>query len=332
LSTHPNHFLLPGLALTALIAAAAYALARLPGIGILGPLGLALVLGLLLGSTIPLQAGLRPGVNFAARTLLRVGIVLLGVRLNLALLVSAGPGVLLLDLLIVVAGVACIERLGKALGLTRGLRLAIAFGSSICGSSAIAAAAPVVGADEDEVSIAIGVASLYGLLGLLGYSIATALVAIPDQRFGLLAGATLYDVGQVLAAGSAHSPAALDTATLTKLTRVALLAPALLVVSAALALRPRGKALPGKRAALFPGFIAGFLLVGVASSAGLIPAALKAPAETASHLAMALAMAGIGLGVDLTAIRRVGVKAAALGGAGFALLVSIAVLYTYFLP
>ena len=325
-----------GLLLTGALALVASLAARLPGLATLGPLGIAMLLGVLWRTTAGLGSALVPGATFAARTLLRVGVVLLGVRLDFALLLRAGPQVLLLDLLVVVIGTLAMERFGKLLGLGRGVRLGLALGSCICGAAAIAAAAPIIRATDDDVSVSVGIVSLLGTVGVVGFAVLAPLLGMSVQRYGLMTGATLHEVAQVLAAGAAHGGRALDLATITKLTRVALLAPTLLVVGAVLRRRDAagtgGRTGPARRPPLLPGFLIGFLALGALRSASLVPAPMVPLLQTGSTVLMTAAMAGIGLAVDLRVVRRIGAPAVALAVAGFALTLSIATLGTLGLP
>lgn len=324
--------LLPGLALTAVLTAVGYALARLPGVQVVGALGVALLLGLAWRAVFGLPETLKPGAAFSARTLLRVGVVLLGVRLNFALLAEAGPTVLLLDLLVIGIGIAFTERLGAWLGLPRALRLAVAVGSSICGASAIAAATPVIGADDDEVSVAVGIVSLLGTLGVVAFTLLGPVLQLSAQVYGMMAGSTLHEVAHVLAAGAAQGAQALDIATVTKLTRVALLAPALLAIGAVLRRVDRNaKTDKGESPAapLLPGFLVGFLAVGVLNSLGVIPRFAADGMQSASLLLTAASMAGIGLGVDFAVLRRLGAKASVVGVAAFGVILSTAALYLW---
>lgn len=321
-----------GLLLTGALAVVASLAARLPGLATLGPLGIAMLLGVLWRTAAGLGSALVPGATFAARTLLRVGVVLLGVRLDFALLLKAGPRVLLLDLLVVVIGTLAMERFGKMLGLGRGVRLGLALGSCICGAAAIAAAAPIIRASDDDVSVSVGIVSLLGTVGVVGFAVLAPVVGMSVQRYGLMTGATLHEVAQVLAAGAAHGARALDLATITKLTRVALLAPTLLIVGAVL--RRRDAAGNGgatgavRRPPLLPGFLIGFLALGALRSVGMVPAPMVPLLQTGSTVLMTAAMAGIGLAVDLRVVRRIGAPAVALAVAGFALTLSLATLGT----
>lgn len=312
--------LLPGLALVCLLTAAAYLLSTLPGLRVLGALGLALLLGLLVRGLLRLPGSVQAGAGYAARTLLRLGVVLLGVRLNFVLFAQAGLHVLLLDLAVIATGLLSMTWLARRRGLPRGLGLAVAVGSSICGASAIAAAAPVIGANEDEVSVSVAVCSLLGTVGVVGYSLLALPLGLGAQRYGLMTGSSLHEIAQVLAAGAAQGGRALDFAMLTKLTRVALLAPVLLLLGGVLRWKQGRPSAARPRPPLLPAFLVGFLLVGVVSSSGLLPRALTAGMQTASLLLTAASMAGIGLGVNFAVLRRLGGPALLVGGLGFGLL------------
>ncbi len=307
-------------------------LAGLPGLKILGALGWALVLGVVWRSFRGVSAAFKPGVSYAARTVLRLGILLLGVRLNFQNILTGGPLILLLDALIVTVGIVAVERLGKALGLSRGLRLTLAFGTGVCGASAAVAAGGIVGADDEEVSLAVGTVSLLGTLGVLGYILSREPLGLSAEQYGLLTGSTLQEVGQVIAAGTAGGDRALDTATLTKLTRVALLAPALLVASSLLRMRAAQGGDAGThreaRQPLVPGFLLGFLILGGVNSLNVLPTWLVTLAQQLSVVLTAMAMAGIGLGVDVRAVARVGIRVLGLGAVGFGILVLLAIAVT----
>jgi uncharacterized integral membrane protein (TIGR00698 family) len=327
--------LAPGLALVATLTIVATLLAQVPGLKIMGPLGLALIVGIVVRSGFSLPGWARAGTSYSAKTILRLGIVLLGVRLSFSRMLEAGPLILVLDAIIVLVSIIAVERLGKLIGLSRGLRLSLAFGTGICGASAAVAAGSISNARDEEVSIAVGTVSLLGTLGVIGYITLGQALGLSSQHYGVLTGSTLQEVGQVLAAGSALGPVGADLATLTKLTRVALLAPALFIAQGILRLRDRRKleieGSEGQESTnqpLFPLFLLGFLSVGAVNSLGVIPSGVSGAAQQASIWLTTAAMIGIGLGVDVRVIGRVGPQALGLGAVGYGLLVVIAVIYT----
>jgi uncharacterized membrane protein YadS len=190
--------LLPGLLLVTALAAAAFALARLPGAQLLGPLVLALVLGVVLRAALrrPLPASV-PGIAFSARTLLRLGIVLLGVRLDARALVELGPWVLVGSAVGAVVAFGAIELAGRAWRVPTDLRRLVGIGTAICGASAIAAALPLVRRVPGEPStpggpapVAIAAISLLGTVGVLGFlalGLATSLGVVPPAWVAAIA-------------------------------------------------------------------------------------------------------------------------------------------------
>lgn len=341
--------LLPGLALVSGLTLLAWWLVELPGLRLFGALALALVLGVAVRAVIGRPTWFAPGARFAAKRLLRVGVVLLGVRMQLDLLVAAGPTALVLAFATVVVCLALMEPVGKRLGVKPGLRRTLAMGTGVCGASAIAAAAPVVNADDDEAGMAVGLVSLLGAGGVILFSLLAEPLGLGERAYALIVGATLHEVGHVLAAGAAMGPTSLDLATLVKLVRVALLAPALVLLGALMrrtgevpsatqivpVTDPPSSAVnlaapaPHSRSPLLPGFLIGFLLLGAARAAGLVPATFIAPLSQASMLLTAAAMAGIGLGVNLGALRRAGGSALLLAVAGFVASVAVAAVIVF---
>jgi uncharacterized integral membrane protein (TIGR00698 family) len=323
-----------GLLLVALVTAAAYAASAAVGT-LASPLLLALVLGIAWRSLPPGRDGLgraAAGVRLAAGPLLKLGIVALGVRLDARLLLELGPALLAGSVLGVLAAVAAVEGVGRLARVPRELRALVAIGTAICGASAIVSAAPLWRARAEHVSAGIGAISLLGTLGVLGFALWDAIALVPVALLGALAGATLQEMGQVLAAGSVQGEESADLALLVKLSRVVLLAPVLLV-SAALVARAGGAGGAGGAAATgsgpraLPPFVLGFLALGALVSLGLVPEGVAAGVASVGTGLTAAAMAAIGLGVDVRALRRSGVQALALGAVGMLALVVTMLLY-----
>jgi len=264
---------------------------------------------------IGLPKGAEPGVRFFARPLLRAAIVLMGVRLDFGKLVQAGPRVLAVDVLVVFLGVAFVAWLGARLAVRRPLALLLGVGTSVCGASAIAAVGPLVKAEEDDVAVSIGLVSLLGTIGVVGYPALGGVLHLADGAYALLCGATLHEVPQVLAAAFARGQEAGDFGTLVKLTRVALLAPLALALSAVEV--ARGGERVSWRNLPVPWFVVGFVGVGALRSLGIIPAALIPIIEQLSKILLVAAMAAVGLGVHAAAVRRLGWPPVLLAVAGW---------------
>ena len=312
-----------GAAVVLVVTVLAYAAARLPGAATLGPLVLALLGGVAVAAT-PWgrrhRLAERRDVRFVARDVLRIGIVLLGARLDTRLLVEVGPIALAAGAVGALVAFAAAETIGRTWGLPAPLRRAVGIGTAICGASAIAAALPLLRARAEHASLAVATISLVGTVGVVAVALLGG--AYPDAALllALLAGATLQEVGHVVAAGANLAPAVADQALLVKLSRVVLLAPALLVLG--LTTR-RGDAPEGPRVAPVPPFVLGFVAMSVLVSVGVLPTPWAHAIATGGSVATAAAMAALGLGVDLRTVRASGRATLALGALTFGLLVAV---------
>jgi uncharacterized integral membrane protein (TIGR00698 family) len=201
----------PGLALLVLIAAGATALSWL--VPVISPLVAALALGAVVVNVVPIPDHLAPGIAFGGRSLLRLGIVLLGFRLAIGDVARLGlPGLGVVA--VVVAGTFFgTQWLGRRLGLSEDLGLLVATGYSICGASAIAAMDGVVHADEEETAYAITLVTLCGTLSIFVLPLIAHAVGMPAGDFGTWVGGSVHDVGQVVATASQEGPRAVAAAT-----------------------------------------------------------------------------------------------------------------------
>lgn len=332
---------LPGLLQVAVLTAVAFMLARLPGLGLLGPLLLSLLLGLAWRALGRDQRITASGSDWSAKWLLRLGIVLLGVRLDARVLLELGPVVLVGSVLGALVAFMAVEGLGRAARLPVELRRAVAIGTAICGASAVAAAMPLLRAKQEQASAAIAAISVVGTMAALGLVAWDRLDLTPPATMAMLAGATLQEVGQVVAAGSAigaegdaagasDGGGAGELALLVKLSRVLLLAPALLLLGR---FGGTGAATAGEaRATLLPPYLVAFLALATLGSLGLLPPALMTGLSLGGTVLTTAAMAGIGLAVDLRSLGRLGAQAAGLATVGFlALLAAMATYYGWWL-
>jgi uncharacterized integral membrane protein (TIGR00698 family) len=312
-----------GLGLTVLIGSIATLLSPLPVLSTMGGLTVALLLGLALRSMLKLPISYVGGVKFSAQKLLRIGIILTGVRLNFTLIASSGVNVLILDITLVTFGLLVGPWIATKLGLSKRLALLLSVGQSICGASAVGAIAALFpGGDENDTSLAIALCGLVGTVGVLLFTFGARLLMLPGGFYGLLVGSTLHEIAQVVAAGPAGGAHAADLAMVVKLTRVMLLAPVALLFSFVLTMRRKQQgqsSFDWKRIPL-PWFVFGFLAVGVANSLGLFPKEIANLLLQASVFLLVVAMAAMGLMVDLSAIRQRGIRAL-----GVALLLFVAV-------
>jgi uncharacterized integral membrane protein (TIGR00698 family) len=302
--------ILPGLAISAGLALAAVLLRELTAIKALNPVVVALVLGIAVRAFLGSPANLKTGVAFAVRPVLRAAIVLLGLQVTLGQLLSIGPGALALALAAVALTMPFTIWLGDRLGVSPALSQLIGTGTGICGASAIVAANEVAGGDREDVAYALAVVTLFGTLALVLYPSIGAALEMSPRVLGLWTGSSIHEVVQAVGAAAAGGPQAAETGTITKLARVVLLAPAIIALGLWL---KRGEK-TGKVKVAVPWFAFGFLgMVGLGST-GLLPPAATALSQQAVPLMMATAVAALGLGTDLKALKARGPRPLMLGG------------------
>jgi uncharacterized integral membrane protein (TIGR00698 family) len=315
--------LAPGLALCVGVTLAAMGLERIEG-GLFGRAWLeALVLAILLGTAIRTAwtPGARwvPGIRFGAKTLLEVAVVLLGASVSLRTIMAVGPARLVGIAGVVVVAIAASYGIGRALGLSHRLATLVACGNSICGNSAIAAVAPVIGATGSEIASSIAFTAVLGVVVVLLLPVAVPLLHLTLGQYGVLAGLTVYAVPQVLAATAPVGALAVQLGTLVKLVRVLMLGPGVL----ALSLAGRSGARPPLHR-LVPWFILGFLGLAALRSAGLLPTAALPPVAEVATLLTILSMAALGLGVDIRVVAKAGPRVTTAVTASLLLLGGIA--------
>ena len=289
---------------------AAILLARAETVGLGRPwvdvIVLAIVVGMGIRSMLDLGKRWQPGIDFAAKPVLELAIVLLGASVNLGLIAAGGPRLLLGIAATVLVALVAGTLIGRALGLEPKHATLVAFGNAICGNSAIAALAPIIGARREHVASAIAFTAVLGVAVVLGLPFLIPLLHLSDYQYGALAGLTVYAVPQVLAATLPVSATSGDIGTLVKLTRVLFLGPLLIAFSLMQGAAGRAPLSPGALRAALPWFIVGFLALATLRSMGLLGEPLTTPMRSGSHALTVLAMAGLGLGVDLRTLRSVG--------------------------
>ena len=264
---------------------------------------------------------LEPGLAWTARHVLRAGVVLLGLQVSGAEVLSLGAGELVVLGVTVAITFSATQWLGRRLGVGRALSLLIATGFSICGAAAVAAMSPVADADEDDVATAVALVTLYGSLAIVLIPVLSHLVGLSERTAGLWAGMSVHEVAQVVAAAGAISAVALTVAVVAKLARVVLLAPLVAVVG--LQHRRSGAQTTGKRPPIVPLFVVGFLIAVLIRTSGLLPDAVSSMARTATTLALGAAMVALGSQVRVGKLVRGGGRALALGGVATAIAMSV---------
>lgn len=282
------------------------------------PLLLAIVIGLILGNTIysKMQPMVSPGIDLAKKQLLRLAIVLYGFRLTFADVIGVGIPALIIDVIIVFSTFFLTIFLSRKLfDVDRQTAILIGAGASICGAAAVLAADPIVKAPAHKVSIAVATVVLFGTISMLLYPVIYALGILPfsPAEFGVYIGATVHEVAQVVAAGGVISESVSDTAVITKMTRVMLLAPFLLMLTVMMRSQNQDSSKSSK--ITVPWFAIGFVIVVGLHSLPIWSEVLVKWIVWLDTLLLCMAMGALGLTTHFVDMKAVGLSPFKLSGA-----------------
>ncbi|MDR6671769.1 putative sulfate exporter family transporter [Xanthomonas sp. 1678] len=289
----------------------------------------AIVLGTVLRTAVRLPARVHTGIAFAAKLPLEVAIVLLGASVSFSAVGAAGALLLGLIAAIVLLAIGIGYGIGRLLGLPARLATLVACGNAICGNSAIVAAAPVIDADSDEVAASIAFTAALGIVVVLALPLAVPLFGLDQRHYGILAGMTVYAVPQVLAATLPVGAVSAQVGALVKLMRVVMLGPVMLLLGLT-AGRPGAARVPLHR--LLPWFVLGFIGMMLLRSSGLLAPALADAMQRTSALLTLVAMAALGLSVNLRSVLASGGRVLAAGTLSLLALAGISALLVWWLP
>lgn len=303
--------MIPGVLAAALVAAVAVLCAH--AAPLVGAPVFAIVLGVVVRAIRPLPAICKPGIAFAARTVLQAAIVISGFGLSFAIVVRTGLGTLPVTLGTIAVALVLAPLLGRLLRIESVLRTLIGVGTAICGASAIAAVSSVLEPEEADVALAIATVFFYNIVAVLVFPPIGHALHLAQDAFGLWAGTAINDTSSVVAAGFTYGKEAGEHATIVKLTRATLILP---IVAAIALLRARaahgaGKPVPWRR--IVPWFILWFLAAALVNSTGVVPAAWHDRIATVAVFLISVALAAIGLQTELARLLRAGARPLALG-------------------
>lgn len=306
-----------GVALCLLLALVAWGLGtRFPLVG--GPV-FAILLGIVVGNALTIPGLARPGIAFCSKKILQAAIILLGGAMSLLKIYETGARSLAVMLGTLVLALVMAWLLGRALRVDRKLTSLVGVGTGICGGSAIAAIAPIIEADDDEIAFSISTVFLFNIVAVFIFPLLGHLLHMTPDGFGIWAGTAINDTSSVVAAGYSYGQQAGDVATITKLARTIMIIP-IAFGFAIMVGRPHGGA-DFRVSRVIPWFILGFLGMAVLNTLGALGPA--APwFGTAGKFAITVALAGVGLGANLGKIIKTGARPILLG-----LLVWIAVAF-----
>lgn len=331
----------PGLAICLAAAGVSYGLSlALPGVS---PMIIAIALGVLATNTgaLPLAAG--PGIDFSAKKLLRAGIVFLGLQLVLGDILALGAPMLLVIVCVVAGGLLGTLALGRILRVPSQLTLLIACGFSICGAAAVAGAAGVTDPDdehEQHTVTAVALVVIFGTIMIPLVPLIAPLIGLSTDQAGMWAGASIHEIAQVVAVGGILGGSAFILAVVVKLARVLLLAPLMAALSVRMRRATAAAAATAATAAaeagsagskpklppIVPPFIVGFLLMVLLRSFVPLPEGALATGQLLQTGLLAAAMFGLGCGVKVKTLMKVGARPFVLAGLATLLVAGLAYL------
>lgn len=324
-SQSPNRlgFIL-GLAITFAIAIIAKYLAQLPFLSIMGQLVIAILIGMVWRATISVPKHSLAGIQFSSKKLLRYGIILLGMRLNLSDIIHAGGKVFLLAVINIVFTLLVVYGISRLFKVEKRLGILTACGTAICGAAAVVAISPQIKSNDDETAIGAATVAILGTIFTLLYTMLYPVLGLTPNGYGIFSGATLHEIAHVIAATDPVGKDAVDIAVIVKLTRVALLVPVAILIGIWFNRSSQSAPNDGKKSSWksipIPWFILGFLAMSAINSFGIFSASVSNTVVLIAYMLIAMAMAGLGLNVNIATFRRLGLKSFAAGLIGSVLL------------
>ena len=328
---------LSGIILSVIIAAVAVFIENLLPIHLIGGAVIAMFIGMIVNHFIGKNSFFASGIKFTSKKILKFAIILLGLSLNINTILHVGKMSLVVMIFTLATCFGGGYFIGKALGLNWKLSNLISAGTGICGGSAIAAIAPTIDADDNDVAYALSATFLFDMAMILLFPIMGQAIGMSNEAFGLWAGTAVNDTSSVVATGYSFSEAAGDFATMVKLTRTLAIIPTVLTF-AFINLRIKrnqAKANGLNEATLkanfsikkiFPWFIVGFVAMSVVASVFAIPAEIITNTKAVSKFLMVSSLAAIGLNTSFASMKKSGIKPMIHGFIISALVVVVALL------
>jgi uncharacterized integral membrane protein (TIGR00698 family) len=314
---HLREGVVPGLALTCVIAAAAYAVRLLPGMGLVSPLVIAILIGMAFHNLVGTPRAAGAGVKFALRRVLRFAIVLLGLQLTFAQVRTVGLVGFSIVAITLAATFFGTRWLGRLMGVDAKLSELIAAGTAVCGASAVIATNTVTRGSDEDVAYAVACVTVFGSLSMVLMPALLPFTGFDAHAYGLWTGASIHEVAQVVAAAFQGGQQAGEFGTVAKLSRVMLLAPLVLGLGAVALWRARGGDDAHHARPPVPWFVFGFIAMVMVNSAGVIPIEVKSTLVTLTTFLLAVALGAMGLETDIRKLRMKGVRPLMLGAAAW---------------
>lgn len=296
-----------GILFTFFIALLGYFLAMAPGFNQVGQLACAIIIAVLYRQLFGYPETIRAGITFSSKKLLRLAIILYGLKLNINVVFQDGLGLLARDALVIIFAIGVTVWLAKLLKADKMISLLLGVGTGVCGAAAIAAIAPIVRSKEEDTAIGVGIIALMGTVFAIGYTLLMPILPLIPLDYGIWSGISLHELAHVAIAAEPAGQDALAIALLAKLGRVFLLVP--LCFIAIFIMKHKNKGAGNQQAKIeFPWFLLGFILLSLLGSyifGPLIPVSdqVLESISTMTGWLLTAAMVGLGLNVSLRDLR-----------------------------
>jgi uncharacterized integral membrane protein (TIGR00698 family) len=310
--SRPNHKLiwlynqsleiLPGLLICLLIATISFALHEVGALKQFSPSIIAVIIGVVIGNLIAMPQQTNAGTSFSSKVLVRVAVALLGLQISIIELTQFGALHIFMTILALISSFVFIKTIGKFLGVKDKLCELIAAGTSICGAAAILGVNTATNAEDDDVAYAIGMVTIFGTFSMLLYPYLGDVLRLNTNQFGIWSGISIHEVAQVVGAVSTKDAETIHIATITKLTRVLMLAPLVMLVKFT-----RGSG-DKKTNVTIPLFVIAFIVFITLANIFNIPTTAKVEIGKVSSFLLTMALAAMGLHTKFNAISAKGAK------------------------
>ncbi|MFQ3545045.1 putative sulfate exporter family transporter [Halobacillus rhizosphaerae] len=296
---------LTGIGFTALLAFLSFELAKLPGISNVGPLAVGILIAMVYRHFLGYPSTIHEGIQFSAKKLLRLAIILFGLKLDIHVIYQEGLPLLLKDIMVIPFSIGLMMLLARAFKADYSLSLLIGIGTGVCGASAIAAVSPILKVKEKDTALSVAIISVIGTIFAIGYTILRPLLPINIEAYGIWAGLSLHEIGHVALAGTPAGEAGLGMALLAKLGRVFLLVPLSLLLVWIMKKRSKESS---TQQVVFPWFLLGFVAMSLFGSFVngrliQISANVLDGISTLTTFILTMAMVGLGLSVSVSDLR-----------------------------
>ena len=293
-----------GIGFTALLASLGFLLAKLPVFDYIGPLACSILLAIAYRNVRSYPENLRLGVHFSARILLRAAIILYGLKLDMQIIFSEGLGLLGKAFVVIVFSITLMMLLGRLLKVDPHISFLLGAGTGICGAAAIAAISPIVQSEEEDTAMSVGMIALIGTIFAVGYTVLLPMVHHTPVEYGIWSGLSLHELAHVALAAEPAGEDAVAMALLAKLCRVFLLIPFCFLLVFWMRRKQKNNDTSSKIA--FPWFLLGFVALSIFRTyiAGdWFPASLYDSIAMLTTFLLSMAMAGLGLTIDLRQLK-----------------------------